>query len=128
MISLQVKATYHERRAPWCGKDREFGWWPIQASFAWVGRVAQSWRSSNSGVVADLALRSGSRATTTATCELQMSSEKLRYIHRNPVKRGLCASPEQWPWSSFRHYWNGAAVGVEIESEWTVRARQVQME
>ena len=31
--------------------------------------------------------------------------EKLRYIHRNPVKRGLCASPEQWPWSSFRHYW-----------------------
>ena len=28
--------------------------------------------------------------------------EKLRYIHRNPVKRGLVASPEQWPWSSFR--------------------------
>jgi len=54
--------------------------------------------------------------------------EKLRYIHRNPVKRGLCASPEQWPWSSFRHYWNGAAVGVEIESKWTARARQVQME
>jgi len=54
--------------------------------------------------------------------------EKLRYIHRNPVKRGLCASPEQWPWSSFRHYWNGADLGVEIESEWTVRARQVRME
>ena len=30
--------------------------------------------------------------------------EKLRYIHRNPVKRGLCTSPEDWPWSSFRHY------------------------
>jgi len=44
-------------------------------------------------------------------------SEKLRYIHRNPVKRGLCSSPEQWPWSSFRHYWSGADVGVEIESE-----------
>ena len=28
--------------------------------------------------------------------------EKLRYIHRNPVKRGLVASPEQWLWSSFR--------------------------
>ena len=50
-------------------------------------------------------------------------SEKLRYIHRNPVKRGLCSSPEQWPWSSFRHYWSGANVGVEIESEWTTRAR-----
>jgi len=30
--------------------------------------------------------------------------EKLRYIHRNPVTRGLVASPEQWPWSSFRYY------------------------
>ena len=46
-------------------------------------------------------------------------SEKLQYLHRNPVKRGLCASPEKWPWSSFRHYWSGVAVGVEIESKWT---------
>jgi putative transposase len=53
-------------------------------------------------------------------------SEKLRYIHRNPVKRGLCSSPDQWLWSSFRHYWNGADVGVEIESEWTASARQLQ--
>ncbi len=30
--------------------------------------------------------------------------EKLRYIHRNPVKRGLVLEPEQWPWSSCRHY------------------------
>jgi putative transposase len=30
--------------------------------------------------------------------------EKLRYMHRNPVKRGLVAEPEQWAWSSFRHY------------------------
>ncbi len=30
--------------------------------------------------------------------------EKLRYIHRNPVTRGLVLKPEQWPWSSFRHY------------------------
>ena len=28
--------------------------------------------------------------------------EKLRYIHRNPVKRRLCERPEDWPWSSFR--------------------------
>jgi len=33
--------------------------------------------------------------------------EKLRYIHRNPVKRKLVASPELWRWSSFRHYWLG---------------------
>lgn len=24
--------------------------------------------------------------------------EKLRYIHRNPVVRGLVAKPEEWPW------------------------------
>jgi len=30
--------------------------------------------------------------------------EKLRYMHRNPVKRGLVLEPEQWTWSSFRHY------------------------
>jgi putative transposase len=28
--------------------------------------------------------------------------EKLRYIHRNPVSRGLVSSPELWAWSSFR--------------------------
>jgi putative transposase len=30
--------------------------------------------------------------------------EKLRYMHRNPVKRGLVMGPEQWLWSSYRHY------------------------
>ncbi len=25
--------------------------------------------------------------------------EKLRYMHRNPVKRGLCGAPEEWQWS-----------------------------
>jgi putative transposase len=30
--------------------------------------------------------------------------EKLRYMHRNPVKRGLVLEPEEWRWSSFRHY------------------------
>jgi len=35
--------------------------------------------------------------------------EKLRYIHRNPVERGLVSSPEQWRWSSFRWYLYGEA-------------------
>ncbi|HEY1678329.1 MAG TPA: hypothetical protein VGG04_11510 [Candidatus Sulfotelmatobacter sp.] len=50
--------------------------------------------------------------------------EKLRYIHRNPVKAGLCARPEDWPWSSFRHYATGIEGRVEIESEWTARKRE----
>ena len=50
--------------------------------------------------------------------------EKLRYIHRNPVKRGLVAKPEDWEWSSFRHYATGVEGIVEIESEWTARRRE----
>ncbi len=49
--------------------------------------------------------------------------EKLRYIHRNPVRRGLVAQPEDWPWSSFRHYQTGVRGIVEIESEWTAQQR-----
>jgi putative transposase len=30
--------------------------------------------------------------------------EKLKYIHRNPVERGLVESAEDWPWSSYHHY------------------------
>jgi putative transposase len=50
--------------------------------------------------------------------------EKLRYIHRNPVKSGLCERPEDWEWSSFRHYVNGCQGRVEIESEWAARKRE----
>jgi putative transposase len=50
--------------------------------------------------------------------------EKLRYIHRNPVRRGLVEKPENWPWSSFRHYATGVEAVVEIESEWTGRKRE----
>ena len=30
--------------------------------------------------------------------------EKLRYMHSNPVKRGLVLEPGQWQWSSYRSY------------------------
>jgi hypothetical protein len=30
--------------------------------------------------------------------------EKLNYMHRNPVKRGLVAAPQLWLWSSYRFY------------------------
>jgi putative transposase len=30
--------------------------------------------------------------------------EKLRYIHRNPVTRGLVAEPGEWQWSSYQTY------------------------
>ena len=53
--------------------------------------------------------------------------EKLRYIHRNPVRRGLVAKPEDWKWSSFRHYRTGMRGTVEIEPQWTARQRGGQL-
>jgi putative transposase len=50
--------------------------------------------------------------------------EKLRYMHRNPVKRGLVEKPEDWKWSSYSHYLTGIEGAVEIESEWTARKRE----
>jgi len=50
--------------------------------------------------------------------------EKLHYIHWNPVKKGLCERPEDWPWSSFLHHATGGEGRVEIESEWTARQRE----
>lgn len=50
--------------------------------------------------------------------------EKLRYMHRNPVKRELVAEPQDWPWSSFCHYLTGVSGTVEIESERTWNRRE----
>jgi putative transposase len=53
-------------------------------------------------------------------------TEKLRYIHRNPVKRGLVSEPADWKWSSFRHYALREMGVVKIESQWTARDRERQ--
>jgi putative transposase len=40
--------------------------------------------------------------------------EKLGYIHRNPVKRGLVKEPRDWAWSSARWY-GGEREGTLVE-------------
>jgi len=40
--------------------------------------------------------------------------EKVRYMHRNPVQRGLVLEPQQWLWSSFRHYVYGERGPVMV--------------
>ena len=53
--------------------------------------------------------------------------EKLKYIHWNPVRRGLVENPEDWEWSSYRHYLYREEGLVEIASPWAVwRRRQVE--
>jgi putative transposase len=49
--------------------------------------------------------------------------EKLRYMHRNPVKRGLVVDPEQWMWSSFRHYKMGEAGPVLVNERKSVEMK-----
>jgi len=51
--------------------------------------------------------------------------EKLRYMHRNPVQRGLVESPEQWRWSSFRAYFLGEAGPVAV-NEWDVLKMKIR--
>lgn len=53
--------------------------------------------------------------------------EKLRYMHRNPVARGLVEKPQDWQWSTFRHYAFGQLGVVEIESQWTAFRRGNQL-
>jgi putative transposase len=54
--------------------------------------------------------------------------EKLKYIHRNPVRRGLVLEPEQWVWSSFRWYSLGergsVLVNEQRRAEMRLRARK----
>ena len=54
----------------------------------------------------------------------EKQAEKLKYLHRNPVARGLAEKPGDWPWSSFRQYLTGVEGTVEIESQWTALKRE----
>jgi putative transposase len=44
-----------------------------------------------------------------------MMLQKLEYLHNNPVKRGLVASPEHWRYSSAREWLPGAAVELRCD-------------
>lgn len=43
--------------------------------------------------------------------------EKLKYMHRNPVVRGLVEKPDDWLWSSYRSYAYGENGLVRI-NDW----------
>jgi putative transposase len=44
--------------------------------------------------------------------------EKLRYMHRNPIKASLIKEPDQWPWSSFRAYAYNEPHPVHITTDY----------
>ena len=53
--------------------------------------------------------------------------EKLKYMHRNPVTRGLVESPEQWAWSSYRAYAYGE-LGIVKLNDWSDAKRNIRNE
>ena len=57
----------------------------------------------------------------------QKRQQKLHYIHQNPVRRGLVEAPEQWRWSSARHYLLGERGPVLVNEpvEARMKIRQV---
>jgi putative transposase len=93
------------------------------------GTLAQAMQSLKQSVARRLALRAPDPFWQARYYDFNVWSErkfveKLRYIHRNPVTRGLVVRPEDWAWSSFRHYLSGEPGPVEIESQWTARKRE----
>ena len=93
------------------------------------GTLSQAMQSLKQGVARRLALRAEDSFWQARYYDFNVWShskfvEKLRYIHRNPVERGLVERPEDWAWSSFRHYLTGELGVVEIESHWTALVRE----
>jgi REP-associated tyrosine transposase len=47
----------------------------------------------------------------------EKKTEKLNYMHANPLKRGLVKDPKDWPWSSCAFYWGAKNVLISIDVE-----------
>jgi len=93
------------------------------------GTLAQALQSMKQGVARRLALRAEHSFWQARYYDFNVwtelkFTEKLLYIHRNPVKRGLVEHPQDWEWSSFHHYLTGDPGTVEIESHWTATIRE----
>jgi REP element-mobilizing transposase RayT len=48
----------------------------------------------------------------------QFLNQKLNYIHLNPVRAGLCAAAQDYPYSSYRNYDLDDNQLIEIDCEW----------
>jgi len=41
--------------------------------------------------------------------------EKIRYLHENPIRRGLVRKPEDWIWSSYGAWTNGTESPIRLD-------------
>jgi len=44
---------------------------------------------------------------------VESAVKAAEYLHNNPVRRRLCASPDQWRWSSWKYYFKPASANDE---------------
>ncbi|HTW32930.1 MAG TPA: transposase [Candidatus Sulfotelmatobacter sp.] len=54
-------------------------------------------------------------------------SEKVHYMHQNPVIRGLVERPEEWKWSSFLAYASGEHGIVKV-NDWSLQLKKIHSE
>jgi putative transposase len=47
----------------------------------------------------------------------QKKIEKLKYMHSNPLRRGLVMHPKDWPWSSWAFYRGGMDYLISMDVE-----------
>ena len=47
--------------------------------------------------------------------------EKIRYVHENPVRRGLVTSADQWHWSSYVAWETGQDCPIPLDRESLMR-------
>jgi putative transposase len=45
----------------------------------------------------------------------QEAHEKIGYIHKNPVRRGLVQNPADWPWSSYMAWTSGSDEPLALD-------------
>ena len=50
-------------------------------------------------------------------CSKGKKTEKLNYMHANPVIRGLVKHPKDWAWSSWKCYWGGGEGLISMDVE-----------
>jgi putative transposase len=49
------------------------------------------------------------------TWTVKQYNDTLRYMHFNPLERGLVSRPEDWRWSSFRCFGGSGKIPLEID-------------
>jgi REP element-mobilizing transposase RayT len=78
-----------------------------------LSQIVHSWKSYTAHKINKLLGRSGKlwqdEAFDRYIRDARHFDNALAYVENNPVKAGLCAKPEDWPWSSA--HWRGQDMG-----------------